>query len=58
MYFSDDYNECSYSPSVCDDDELCQNYPGTYRCYCTSPRAVNINNVCTSKNSDLYEWDS
>ncbi|CAB4027922.1 Mucin, partial, partial [Paramuricea clavata] len=42
-----DYNECSYSPSVCDSDELCQNYPGTYRCYCSSPRAVNINNVCT-----------
>ena len=56
MYFLGDYDECSYSPSVCRSDELCQNYPGTYRCYCSSPRALNINNVCTSKSLNHSIW--
>ena len=49
MYFSGDYDECSFIPSVCRSDQLCQNYPGTYRCYCSSPRALDINGVCRGK---------
>ncbi|XP_028399458.1 uncharacterized protein LOC114522881 [Dendronephthya gigantea] len=43
-----DYDECKYNPSVCDADKLCRNYPGTYRCYCSSPREVKVLGECTA----------
>ena len=45
-----DIDECSESPSKCGDDQRCENYPGTYRCFCDSPGTTLKNGTCEGRN--------
>ena len=45
-----DIDECSESLPKCDDDQRCENYPGTYRCFCNSPRTSIVNGMCKGRN--------
>ena len=44
-----DIDECSQSPPKCGNDQACENYPGTYRCYCNSPGTNLENGMCEGK---------
>ena len=46
MIFSDDFNECDLSPSVCPVDQKCVNEDGSYQCYCTDANHIAINGAC------------
>ncbi|XP_028415949.1 uncharacterized protein LOC114539510 [Dendronephthya gigantea] len=41
-----DINECSRNPAICGDGQKCENYPGTYRCYCISPGKYLVGETC------------
>ncbi|CAB3990733.1 3-oxoacyl-[acyl-carrier- ] synthase, mitochondrial, partial [Paramuricea clavata] len=41
-----DINECSQSVAKCGEGQMCENYPGTYRCYCNSPGTYLVGGNC------------
>jgi hypothetical protein len=54
LYFVVDVNECSSSTRCNAVTQRCTNYPGTYRCYCNSPRQmITASGTCTSEYNDL-----
>ncbi|CAB4042410.1 latent-transforming growth factor beta-binding 4-like isoform X2, partial [Paramuricea clavata] len=42
-----DINECSQSVAQCGEGQRCENYCGTYRCYCNSPGTYLVDENCT-----------
>ena len=56
FFVSDDINECSQSPAKCGNGQRCENYPGTYRCYCKSPGTYLENGDCRGICKDSFAY--
>ncbi len=54
LYFVADVNECSFL-THCPSGQRCVNYPGTSRCYCSSPGQVltDDGDQCLGEQKDL-----
>jgi hypothetical protein len=49
-----DINECSQSVTKCGEGQRCENYPGTYRCYCNSPGTYLVGGNCEGRQDSMF----
>ena len=55
LYFLVDVNDCSNpARAPCGSGQRCENYPGTYRCYCNSPgQIISESGLCSGEKKCL-----